>query len=53
MINFFVGLFLGIFIGIIIMSLMKVSTINDLLNRNQELEETNNNLRKKLKGNMK
>ena len=44
MISFLIGLFIGIFIGIIIMCLMKVSTINDLLNRNQELEEINNNL---------
>ena len=48
MISFLIGLFIGIFIGIIIMCLMKVSTINDLLNRNQELEEINNNLEEAL-----
>lgn len=39
MIKFLIGLFIGLFLGIIVMSLMKVSTINDLLNRNEELEQ--------------
>ena len=30
MINVIIGLFIGLFIGILIMSLMKISTINDL-----------------------
>lgn len=43
MINFIIGLLIGLFLGIMVMSLMKVATINDLINRNQELEEINNN----------
>lgn len=39
MIEFLVGLFVGLFLGIMVMSLMKVSTINDLLNKNEELEQ--------------
>lgn len=39
MIKFLIGLSIGLFLGIMVMSLMKVSTINDLLNRNEELEQ--------------
>ena len=48
MINFIIGLIIGLFLGIMVMSLMKVATINDLINRNQELEEINNNLEEAL-----
>ena len=48
MINFIIGLIVGLFLGIMVMSLMKVATINDLINRNQELEEINNNLEEAL-----
>lgn len=48
MINFIIGLLIGLFLGIMVMSLMKVATINDLINRNQELEEINNNLEEAL-----
>ena len=34
MINTVMGLFIGLFIGILIMSLMKMSTINDLQEEN-------------------
>lgn len=44
MIAFLIGLFIGLFLGIMVMSLMKVATINDLINRNQELEEINKDL---------
>ena len=48
MINFSIGLIIGLFLGIMVMSLMKIATINDLINRNQELEEINNNLEEAL-----
>ena len=48
MINFIIGLLICLFLGIMVMSLMKVATINDLINRNQELEEINNNLEEAL-----
>lgn len=46
MIGFLVGLFVGTFIGAMLMCLMRVATINDLLNRNQELENKLKNFNK-------
>ena len=48
MIGVLVGLVIGLLLGIVVMSLMKVSTINDLINRNQELEEINKGLEEAL-----
>ena len=48
MIYFLIGLLVGIFIGAMLMCLMRVATINDLLNRNEELEHINRNLEEAL-----
>lgn len=49
MLLFLVGLFVGVFMGAMLMCLMRVATINDLLNRNKELEQQLREDKKKVK----